>query len=321
MKYIYFTKKINKNSLKNCYIIQGEDPYFRRAAREKIKSISGLQNLELNYEVFSENEEDKFFINANSYPMLSDFRILILNVSELSNSLLKKIKKYATNPNPTSILIIINSGKEIKSIENIENIEIIDCRKESMSVLTKWITITAKRADLMISLELSSEIAINSDMNMQNISNSVEKLISYCSGNSEITADAVELLVPKNLSASVFDLVSAIVEKNIDKALDFYEKMKLLKAKDTQILALLYRNYQRMFFSKMKKNTSDADLAKILKVKPYAITISRKIAKNYSLGKLRNCMDIIIKEETKIKLGQKSSSEDLKSTLLKLMQG
>ena len=64
---------------------------------------------------------------------------------------------------------------------------------------------------------------------MENISSELEKLISYTLGRDVITEEDVEAICTTQVSNKIFDMITAIANRQTRKAMDLYEDLLYLK--------------------------------------------------------------------------------------------
>ena len=66
---------------------------------------------------------------------------------------------------------------------------------------------------------------------MENISSELEKLISYTLGRDVITEEDVEAICTTQVSNKIFDMITAIANRQTRKAMDLYEDLLTLRSR------------------------------------------------------------------------------------------
>lgn len=316
MKFMEFSKNLNENSLERAYILQGDDGYFIQNAKNKIISQCKIQNEQMNLSKFDETQKEEFFSSLNLYPLMSKYRVSYISIEKVDDDFFKKLEKYATNPNEEVVAVVINNAKNVTEKKGIC---LVDCDKERMPILQKWVVTAFRKEGKEINLELAEKIVNRCNFDMMKISSVVEIISCYLSLNQIVTEKIVDELVPFEMEAEIYDLINAIVDKNSEKAMALYDKFKSQKIEDTKIIALLYGNYRRMFLSAVTEGSNE-ELASELKVKPYAIQKARSLAKSYTKGRLKNCLDILIRLENGIKTGTLVNPDLMRVGILTLIE-
>lgn len=326
MKSADFIKKMTADELPPCILLLGDDLYFVDGSLKKIKALSNIANEELNISKYDEENYKAFLQSLDMFPFLSEKRLSVLSIDtinkkkpsekkdegenepvqteteELKNKaqqeMLKSLKRYAESPNPSTVAVVcIKSG-----VSGLDGYFTVDCGNEDIKNISRWIVLTLRRRGLTITEELAEIIATRCDLDMSSVKNCTELLACY-KESGVIEREDVDDLVADQAEAQIFDLINAVVEKNINKAFSLIDKIKAQKMATTVFLSTLYGNYRRMFVSLLSE-LSNEELAAELKVKPYAILMSRRLAKKYSAKRLKESMEYLASVDAKIKTGK-----------------
>ncbi len=336
MKSAEFIKKITSSDLPPCILLLGEDLYFVDGALKKIKSVSGLVDETLDFSKYDEENIDGFLQSLDMFPFLSQKRVSVLSVEKIEQKkktsdekrlseddpeafknkqhekMLKSLKKYAESPNLSTVAVVCIKG----GITGIDGFETVDCGKESLQNIVKWIVLSLKKKGLTISDKLAETVATRCNLDMKSVKNCTDILAAY-KGSGELTQENIDNLVADEAEAQVFDLVNAIVDKNTQKAFSLIEKIKAQKIAGTAFAAMLYNNYRRMFLSCVS-TSSDDELAKELNVKPYAIKKARELGKKYSPRRLKDAMEYLAGVDAKIKNGKIADADTIENCVFHL---
>lgn len=338
MKSAEFIKKTGADSLPCCVLLHGEDIYFVDAALKKIISSSGITNDDMNLEKFSDERFGDFMQSLNTFPFLSDKRVSVLSIEmsetkeknqdknqdkpqdkqkvkpqdKMLSKMISTLKKYAASPNPQTVAVVcIKSG-----VTEIEGFESVDCGKESMQNVVRWIVLSMKRQGITITESLATVIAERCNLDMYSVKNSVDILCAR-KESGEITQKDVDDMVADEAEAQVFDLINAIVNKDVKKTFSLVDKIKSQKISGTAFASMLYNNYRRMFYACVS-NTTDDELATLFRVKPYAIKKARETGKKYPIKKLKSAMEYLSAVDIKIKSGEMRDGGAIDSCVLHL---
>ena len=139
---------------------------------------------------------------------------------------------------------------------------------------------------------------------MLKLVNELNKLKAYLVGKNELTENIIDDLVYKDTELKVFDLTTALSSKNIKKAQEVLSLMFSSDEPPTKILALVYSHFRRLFFVKLNKDRTNAELAKLLNVKEFAITKAKEQAKNIPIIKLKQIDELCLEVDYMIKAGK-----------------
>jgi len=296
MLYTQFLNEINKQFFP-VVIIEGDDAFLRDDALDKLRQSLKVELEELNVTIKDGNSTDikEILALANSFPIMSEKRLIIVKdfLAE-KKSILKNDKNfnelvnYSKEPNMMTCLVFLyNSGKCPFVLDVIK----VDCNRQPSFIVSGWIRTFFLKNQKSISKLQSDRIATYCNCDMSKVYTAVCKLLSYC--ESEITDDAITLLVPRDIEVAIFDLSNAICVKDFERALLVCQKI-LIEEPPIKVLQTLYTAFRRMFFV-FVSNLSNDVLAEKLGVSSYSINIAREQCDKFGAKKLREAIKLCSK--------------------------
>lgn len=143
-----------------------------------------------------------------------------------------------------------------------------------------------------------------------------QKLTSYAEGG-RITAGMVEMLVTEDAELPIFRFINSITEGRSDEAMAQLDSLLSKGTPKSFILAALIKQYRRILHCALSPK-SNAELAKVFKVKEYAIKKTREI-KNIGKVKMKSILDMLIDSELAFKSGRMSESAAFDTAVAKLL--
>lgn len=280
--------------------------------------------------IIKQLEVDDF--NVLSYDLetqgLDELYIEIMTISFLNDPKVIKIKnpwffyevrkdedlssliKYFKNPKENTTLIFLLE----KEIDNS-----IDVSKEAMKYLRFEHIEQIKKEDLFeyvknLFLEKNykiEDISINAllertNYNLPTIISEVNKICIYAHDSKEITVEDIERLVPRNLEDNIFELSTAVVEKNKVKALEIYYDLIIKNIDPVSIISTLANKLKETITTKhlLEKKYSQKSVADYFNVSYGRAYYMVKNAKLNELVILNNYYDSLAELDFKIKSGQ-----------------
>ena len=306
------------------YLIEGEDAYLREVAVKTLKD-KFLTSPELNLNIFEgsyvKSSPDEMVDALMQYPFMSEKRVVIVrdynpSATDLKN---KALLNYFANPVETSLLIIVNNSTS-EALKKINCVTVVDCGKANMATVVRYIQGTLKRNNLIITTKNAELLAEYCKLEMTKISGEVEKLIAFCYGEAEVTADAIEELVIKENDYQIYELTEQVARKNSARAYSILADM-LSKSNDHQrIFTALYYHFRKLFFCSVS-NKSTTALAKELGVKSeYALKKLIEQSKRFTPKKLKQTIDMFVKYDADFKSGKISIASALNLAMGKIME-
>jgi len=299
MKFIELNKKL-KEEVKPLYNIKGDDLFLVKQALTNLKGYIIKDLEEFNY-ISLEGEKIKkehLFEQIETLPIGNEFRLVVLH--NPNQDIVKFLNKQNFNESST-VLVCVNA-------ENLTNAELIDCSKLERADITKYVLNYLSKCNLSIQEQALDYVIDATNANMSKIVNELNKISAYCVDCEVVTMDIVTNLVANSSEYAIFMLTNAIDNKDYST----YQKIlnDLTKSKSQgEIFSYLGKYFKRMQYIALSKN--DEELAKILSIKPYAITMSRQHIARNGVKFYINLYQKYIDLDHKIKSGKMSATNAL----------
>lgn len=293
MKFSALKKYLENKPLRVLYCLEGSDAYFIEKAREMIVNcyVTGLKELNVTYLVspaFSQIEE-----SFSVLPFGSEGRALC--VSEFYPTAAEEKKLFGLKYGGCVLIIANRQKSRLSAREEF----FIDCDKESPQVLAGWIAALFKGYNKRIGLSEAETLARYCGQDMTRITNEIKKLSAL--EQEIISARDIEQNVAKEVEYQAYMLAQAVIDGD-GRAYDILKDFSAKGAADSHLLSALYSNFRRMYYAKTSRLGKEG-LAKALKIKPYAVTMSQKAAKSYRLNRLQDALKLLAEAEYDIKRG------------------
>ena len=285
-----------KNSLSErvypVYLIEGEDGFFRDRASAIIKGAT-LKEPALNYTRMEGSDiktsQEKLLMDLGAFPFMSDYRVIeVFDWQPTAAELKGGFKEYFENPNETSVLIVVNTGRA-EALKKFDCVCVVDCRKADISLITRYIRSKASKSNLIISNSTCKMIADFTLFDMARIDSETDKLIDYCRGGAEIDDKAVETIVAKETDYKIYEIVGFIARKNYSKVYEIIKDVVTPSDKQ-QIFVSLYYHFRRMFYAKVNAESSQT-LAQNLGEKEYTMRMAKEQAEAFSPKRLKQIVE------------------------------
>lgn len=299
------------------YLIKG-DAFLCQDAKNKI--IQKLNISKINVSLFTdENFDVNNTLNAcNQFSFFSEKRMVIVQdlAKELTNDNKFRFENYSKNPNIDCVLILIDTIST-KVFDFMKNAEVIECKPNDFFV-QNYIKNNVEKLGNTISLQNCKKLNDYCLGNLNRITLEIKKLSDYVGKNKEITAQVIDNLVFKDTELKVFDLTNALGVKDGNRALKILNDMITSGEPPIKILGLINANFRRMMFAKINKG-SNADLAKALNVKEFAIAKAKESASFFSASQLKNIINLLLEADYNIKSGVMSQENVLYYVVCKIV--
>jgi DNA polymerase-3 subunit delta len=186
--------------------------------------------------------------------------------------------RYINNPNPQTILIIIANydslDKRKKAYKALKkNASMFEAKPLDQHEVVHHIIKIFKKKNKEISKDLAKMIFNRVGNHFSLIYKEVQKIIIYMDKETVVTEDMVSALVGKTFDQNVFDLVNAVLDKNIKKSLSIYYDLIQMNESPIKIMVILANQFRLIYQTKQLylRGLSESNIAKKLQVHPYAV--------------------------------------------------
>ncbi|KJD32985.1 DNA polymerase III subunit delta [Tamlana nanhaiensis] len=287
---------IKNGQLKPIYFLMGEEPYYI----DKISDF--IENTILTEEERGFNQMllygrdvtiEDIVSNAKRYPMMAEYQVVIVKEAQDLSRHIEKLASYASNPQPTTILVVNYKYKKIdkrKSLyKTIKKTGVIyESKKLYENQVADWIrrvlspkkyTITPKAAQMLVEF-------LGTDLSK--IYNELEKLQIILPKDTEITPAHIEENIGISKDYNNFELRKAVGERNIKKAFSIVNYFAN-NPKDNPIVvtvALLFNFFSQLLYFHGLADKSPRNVASALKINPYFVNEYINAARNYPMRKV-----------------------------------
>lgn len=301
--------------MKNIYVYISEDDFLLEEAKKEFISKKDVDPFNISSYNFSTSDPLEILSELTTMSLLGDEKIVVLSEPDFLKSTYKdeevvsKYKKYFSNPNPdTTLLILSNFNLDPKLEINYilqanSDIKVFDTLTKDN--LNNFIIEELKKEDYTIDSEALTELVLRTDGDLKLIKNELEKLKLY-QANKHITLKTVKLMVTRNLEDNIFTLLNAFVSNDTKSLLDIYDDFMALNMDEMHIISAMSNKLEEILYTKvlMKQGLGKDQIAGYFKVKPGRAYYMMQSAKGMREDSIIDLIKRITDLDYKIKSGQ-----------------
>ncbi len=169
--------------------------------------------------------------------------------------------------------------------------------------LLQWIMSTFKKRGFDIDREGAEYLVLCCGQGLQDISNEIEKIISYAGTSKSIRKEDVDKVVQRSLDLNIFKMVDAIGLKNVDVALSIFNDLVKDGQHVLRILAMIIRQFRIIYQIKLllDKGYSERRTIEKLKLHPYYAYNYIKQSHNFDVDTLKEILKACLEVDSMIK--------------------
>ncbi len=308
------------------YSIDSSDDLIKK---NKIDSIINSYDLNTSEVINLDLEETSIITlleEINMIPFLYDKKIVVAkNLNFLKNQktdpkLVNLFFDYLKKPVDSTILILVlDSGIKAATIKKIkENSAYFKLDKIDIKDINQIVLDNFNNLGYTISKNALDELILRSNNDYNRVLIEIEKITTYKGNDYNIDINDIFLLVSKDLSDDVYDLLNAIFESNKVVALQIYDSLIKSNVDELKILSVLQNKFIEIYQTKelVLEKVSREQIADIFKVKSGRAYYMIKNANLYKVQQIKDNMNKLLDLEYKIKSGQVDKKLGLQLYLL-----
>ena len=315
--------------MKSNYLIYGIEDYLIKYNIKKILKLN-KEYTKITFDM-RESSIEEVLEEVNTYSLFDNSKIVICENCVFLSSEYKKdnnynidlLNEYLEKSNNDNILIFtINDDiderkKIVKTIK--KNSNIIKCDRLNENQIYNFIKQRLDKTNFK--MEDIFSFIDRCGNNLDILVNELNKLMFYKINERYITLEDIIMLVPKKKEDNIFELIDAIVLKDIKKTFELYDIFtSYYKEEPTKIIVMVANQFRLILQVKILYNNglSESDIAKNLKVHPYRVKLALQKSKNLSIDKLSDYLLELSELDLNIKNGNKDKFRGLESFFLNM---
>lgn len=324
MKFVLFKKSLEEGAAP-IYLFEGEEEYFKERGEEMLKE-KFLGEPSLNYSVFRGEqlkgaELTALVSAAQSFPFLSEKRIVkVTDFYPTEKEYDTYLKGYFESPPRETILLIVNgtqpkgNGTDLKKAPNVTY---VDCGRADEETVLRWIYTRFKRAGIRADTECCERVMRYCLGDMSRISGEAEKLIAFAGQGGALSSDDVDAVVYRDAEYKTYEMTGALGQKNYGRFLSVQRELMEKGSDENSVLNALCAYLRNLLeISLLKK--SDAETARVLGMKEYAVKMSRRQANAIGVRRVREAWEYVYQAINAIKSGMLTADAALLKVNAKL---
>lgn len=321
------TNDINNGSFQPVYLLYGEERYLKRQYRDKLVKALCREDDNLNNHFYEGKlaSVGEIIDLAETLPFLADHRVIVIENSGLFKSGGEQMAEYLDGQNESTILLFVESevdkrSKMFKAVSNKGSV--VEFAEQDENTLKRWVAMVLKRDGKKVTESTVQLLLSKTGTDMENISMELEKLICYCMDKDVVEAADVEEICTTRITNHIFDMVTAIAEKQQRKALELYYELLALKEPPMRILFLIARQCNHLLQVKEMKNKGygNKEMASAIGVPPFAVGKYLTQASKIKSTVLRQALTKCVEAEEAVKTGRMNDVLSVEILIMSVFQ-
>ena len=293
--------EIKARKYRPVYLFMGDEPYYIDELTNMLtETVLPEEERDFNQSILygMETNVTAVITMARSYPMMSDHQLIVIKEAQ-NLSKIEELEVYVKNPLKSTILVLNYKGGSLDKRKKLyaeidKNGVIFESKKIPEYKIPAFITSYILSKGLSIDQKSAQMLSDYLGNDLSKLTNEIAKLlIAIPPGQMRITADLIEENIGISKDFNNFELLNAIINKNIFKVnqiADYFEK----NPKNNPMImtmSVLFNFFSNLMICYWAKNKTEQGLATELGLRnPYQAKDYVIALKNYNAFK---CMEII----------------------------
>ena len=273
-----------KEALFPVYLIEGEEAYFRDHAVKSIRAACNIAQPALNDvryegELLKGDKLSAFRDGLYTLPFFDNKRLVrVYEFYPTEREWENVLKGYCERPCESTVLVIVNRGKKAGAAElkRRGGVTYVDCSREDEETLAKWVFGVCRRLGLDIDADAAALLVRYCARDCARMRAEAEKFLLLLGEGGKITRALIEENVAKDAEYKIYELTQAASRGNHATFTEILYDLREKGYDENAALASLTSHFRTLSEIANMKG-SDAEIGKVLGLKPYAVQKNREL--------------------------------------------
>lgn len=301
---------IKTGEFKQIYLLYGEEAFLKNSYKNRLKeAIIGDDTMNFAHFEGKGLDVDELIRLADTMPFFAERRLILVEDSGFFKSASDALVQYLPSMPDTTILLFIETevDKRNRLYKKVKDMGYAaELNRQDSAQLARWAGGILTREQKKITKHTMELFLSMAGDDMENIRMELEKLISYTLGREVITDEDVLAVCTVQVTNRIFEMVSAIVNRQPRKAMDLYEDLLTLKETPMRILFLIARQFNQLLQVKdlMGKGMDKGTIASKLKMQPFVVGKTMPQARQFGREQILSYVEFCVETEEAVKSGR-----------------
>lgn len=320
-------KNIEESKFDPLYYLVGAEKFFHDRFIEhiiaKIFSDMGSRSLNLSILYGSENSQQELMAAVEGFPMLSDFKLVIVrDFEQMKISDSDTFIKYLNHPQKTTILVLVaNKAGQTKAFTETNRLaQTIECKPVPLRNIGGWIDDLCKQKGYTIDFPAVQFLIDHVGNGLLNLEQEIEKIINFKNDQSKITINDIEQVTGISREANLFALQKALAKKQFALSLKIANHLLECGFDISSINSVLFKFFQRALIaaSLRHRGMDNKAIESQMKMQAFQMREVYDAVNNFSLERLKGVIHLLHEADIAAKTSAQSARPALEMLCYKI---
>lgn len=317
------------------YLFSGEEEYVKERALEQLRAMLLPPGLEsMNETVLNDPPAAALIESAETLPFMSDRRLVVVKdpalltgggrASKEMEADADRLCQWLKNPPPDCVTVFYLHGEGdgrkklftfIAKNHAAVKFDLLEDRE-----LSKWVAAQLKPDKKKMEPAALTELTFLAGRSLSRLASELEKLRAYAQDRPTVTVDDVRAVVTPSLESSVFRLVDAVIDRDLQTAGQLTALLTEQGESALGILAMLTRQVRFMAYMKVMRDAGEplASVEKKLAMNHYGAQRTERQIRRFSAETLMDAYRDCVDADFSVKSGQARDRAALDRVIFRL---
>lgn len=292
-------------------LLYGSEQFLIDQEIKKILGKNKVDNISVTKYDLTENSLKPIIEDCSTISLFDDKKAIIVSNASIfnrgkSDDNIDMLEAYLANPNPNSILILINSNTTVDNTKKITKIMKEHGTIKEFNNNNIFDTVKTLCDGYKMDRDAIQMLIDRVGPNLAIIETELNKLKIYKIDDKKITVDDVVELASISIDTDIFKFIDHIISRNKDTAMTIYEEMMKQGEEPVKIIALLASKFRLMYQATelTRSGYSQQDISSTLGVHIYPVKLAINAGLKYESNLMLHYMKELSELDIKIKTGK-----------------
>ena len=302
---------IRSGKFKQAYLLYGEEAYLKQQYKRNLVKALNPEEDTMNFARYEGKGIDvrELISLCDTMPFFAERRIVLLEDTGFFKNKCEELADYMKNLPDYLYLVFCESevDKRSRMYKAVKKYGYIaEMVRQDSAQLGRWAAgILAKNGKKITGRTMEYFLGKTGD-DMENITSELDKVISYTLGRDIITEEDIDAVCITQVTNKIFDMITAIANRQTKKAMDLYEDLLTLKEPSMRILFLIARQFNQILQVKelMGRGMDRSTISSKLKLQPFVTGKVMAQAKTFTKEQILSYVNLCVDAEESVKTGK-----------------
>ncbi|MCM1569981.1 MAG: DNA polymerase III subunit delta [Roseburia sp.] len=317
---------IKQNTFHQIYLLYGEERYLKKQYTNRLKAALAGEADHMNRHSYEGKDipVGEIIDLAETLPFFAERRVIFISNSGLFKSGGERMAEYLKAPSETTVFVFTESDvdKRSKLYKAVQSKGCaVEFSRQDEKTLKRWIAGLLDKEGKKITEPTVQLFLAKTGTDMENIQMELEKLICYLLEREVVTSEDVEAVCTTRVSSHIFDMITAIAEKQTRQALELYYDLLALKEPPMRILFLIARQCNMLLQVKELKTRGfgNQEIGAKIGVPPFIAGKYVHQAAHFKTSRLRKAVQQCVEAEEAVKTGRMNDRLSVELLILSVL--